>query len=362
MSGKYAGSGISYGHFKGQYHVEKAVSQAIDSAQLSQVTGVFLFLTDDHTRDLTKSLRTVVRISSTMQVFGCTAMGVFTDQDWVVDGSAAAALVVGDGVSVSFSSNASDKKPLISLLTPKVLTSEWLDTPLRFGAIASDSSGDGPFAVWSHARPDDSEQVECVIEGVDSEILVAQGVKALTSPMEVGETSGFNLLKLGGYPALSVLINALPSTIRKMERIPLHMLMCGITFGDPESAISEGRYRLDHILSANPEDYSITLTDKLERGERLFWALRDRISAEREMQRILAGAEKDHPPDFALMFSCLGRGPGFYAGVDRDVEILRQRFPDLPFAGFYGNGEIAPLNNASHLFSYSAGIGLFRRN
>jgi small ligand-binding sensory domain FIST len=32
----------------------------------------------------------------------------------------------------------------------------------------------------------------------------------------------------------------------------------------------------------------------------------------------------------------------------------------MPFIGFYGNGEIGPLKNANHIYSYSASLGLFK--
>lgn len=364
MTLKVAGSGISFGRPHATSHVERAVSDAMRAAQLDQVMGLFLFLTDDHLRGLQPALRAAARVARCTQVFGCSAMGLFTDQDWTVDSSGAAALVVGNGVSIGLRSDAGWDRTSISLGTPHGASVDWLNQGgPRLGAIASDSSGRGPFDVWNHGRVEDAGITACTIEGARLDTLVAQGVQPLTAPMEVAEANGFNLVRLGKYPALNVLINALPASIRKLDRIPLHMLMCGITFGDPDSAIDEGRFRLDHIISANPEDHSITLADELHEGQRLFWALRDRLAAQREMERVVdkeleaSGAA----PDFGLMFSCLGRGPGFYGGVDRDIETLRDKCPGMPFIGFYGNGEIAPMADRSHLFSYTAAIGLCRR-
>jgi len=44
------------------------------------------------------------------------------------------------------------------------------------------------------------------------------------------------------------------------------------------------------------------------------------------------------------MFSCIGRGPYFYGGEDRDLQALTSRFPGLPVLGLYGSNQIAPLN------------------
>lgn len=361
MSGRIAGSGISFGRPHATRHVEEAVSGAIDASGLDQVMGLFLFLTDDHLGDVQQALRTAARVSRCTQIFGCSAMGVFTDRDWTVDASGAAALAIGDGASIGLAGAAGAGDTVISLGTPGGASVDWLNQAVpRLGAIASDSSGRGPFQVWNHGRLETGGTAACILQGVDVGIAVAQGVRPLTAPLEVGEADGFNLVKLGKYPALNVLINSLPPSIREMERIPLHMLMCGITFGDPDSAIDEGRFRLDHIVAANAEDHSVTLADELQEGQRLFWALRDRLAAQREMERVLdiSLAARAAAPDFALLFSCMGRGPGFYGGSDRDIETLRDKCPGMPFAGFYGNGEIAPMADRSHLFSYTAAVGL----
>lgn len=364
MSDRLAGSGISFGGHHATRHVENAVSAALEAARLDQVMGLFLFLTGEHLENIQVALRTAARVSRCTQIFGCSAMGVFTEQDWTIDSSGAAALAIGNGASLGLAGQPGSSRIMISLGTPRAISAEWLDQAVpRLGAIASDSSGRGPFHVWSRGRIESDGTAACSVNGVSVGVAVAQGVRALTAPLEVTETNGFNLLRLDRYPALNVLINSLPASLRRAERIPLHMLMCGITFGDSDSAIDEGRFCLDHIVAVNPEDQSVTVADELRNGQRVFWALRDRVAARRELDRTLKLSLERActTPDFGLLFSCLGRGPGFYGGRDLDVETLRAKCPDMPFVGFYGNGEIAPLAGRSHLHRYAAAVGLFRR-
>ncbi len=78
-------------------------------------------------------------------------------------------------------------------------------------------------------------------------------------------------------------------------------------------------------------------------------------------QAIETATKKLHgSPDFGLLFPCLGRGPSFYGGRDRDLEILTETHPGMPFIGFYGNGEIGPLKDGNHTYQYSASLGLFK--
>jgi small ligand-binding sensory domain FIST len=308
-------------------------------------------------------LRAAARAAKSLQVLGATGAGILTEEEWVLDSPGAAALVFGAGLALELPAPVhDDEQVLLSLATPAGLTADWLDVPAaRLGAVSGDLFGHGPFTVWNAARVADGGRVEARVAGARAAIGASQGVRALTSPIEVADVHGYDLKKLGNYPALAVLVQSLPEPVRAMERIPLHLIMGGVTYGDPLTAIREGRYRLNHIVAANPNDQSLTLSHRLARGERLFWAMRDALIAERDMRQCIAQTEAalGAAPDFALLFPCMGRGPHFFGNRDRDLEALRARFPRLPIAGFYGNGEIAPLDGANHLYQYSAVLGLF---
>ena len=67
-------------------------------------------------------------------------------------------------------------------------------------------------------------------------------------------------------------------------------------------------------------------------------------------------------PKFAIVISSSGRGPGFYNGMDKDIHAIKHSYPDLPFIGFYGNGEICWLNDNNQLLEYATVFGLFNYN
>ena len=141
--------------------------------------------------------------------------------------------------------------------------------------------------------------------------------------------------------------------------LPLHRLMAGIA--DSAEAVKHGDYRLAPLVCANEADRSVTLARRVEPGQLVFWALREVDAAQADLDETVTTLVNrlKAPPEFGLMFSCLGRGPYFYSGVDRDLELLQQRFPGMPLIGFYGNGEIAPINGVNELLQYSAVLGLF---
>lgn len=356
---------LSHGSRAHAEQAATAVRTALARAGLERANAVLLFLTPEYAANPEPALRAAAREAGCLQVFGCTGAGILTEQEWVLDSPGAAAMVFGDPIQLSNAAPdaRSDDEIRLSLCTPSGLTADWLDVPAqRIGAVSGDLFGHGPFKVWSGSRESDSGHVDAVIKGADGVVTASQGVRALTSPIEIADVQGFDVKRLGNYPALNVLVQSLPLPVREMERIPLHLIMGGVTFGDPITAIRDGRYRLNHIISANLRDQSITLSDRLNRGERLFWAMRDALTAERDMRVTIERAqhELDGKPDFALLFPCMGRGPHFFGNRDRDLELLSAHYPGLPVIGMYGNGEIAPLDGVNHLYQYSAVLGLFK--
>lgn len=356
-------TGLSRGPRPEARHAAVAVEQALERAGISNANAILLFLTPHYARDPQPALRAAAKTAGCTQVIGGTGAGILTEQEWLLDSPGACAMVFGGDLRLTPRGDALVDDIVLSLCTPEQLSAEWLDVPItRIGAISGDLGGEGPFKVWSGSRSVESGRAEACIANAGGATGVSQGVRALTSPIEVAEVHGYDVLRLGNYPALNVLVKSLPVGVREMERIPLHLIMGGVTFGDPDTAIREGRYRLNHIVAANLKEQSITLAQPLNRGERLFWAMRDTLAAERDMRATIErtyaalGAE----PDFAFLFPCMGRGPHFYGNTDRDLDLLKNRFPQLPIIGMYGNGEIGPLDDSNHLYQYSAVVGLFR--
>lgn len=365
MSPRPAATGLSHGHRALPAHAATAVRLAMRRAGVNRAAAVILFLTPEYAADPMPALRAAARESHCLQVLGATGAGILTEQEWILDSPGAAAMILTDPLRLRppVGADLADDAIVLSLSTPPGLNAAWLDVPARrLGGISGDAQGQGPFQVWSAGRVNEDGRAEAVIEGARAALHVSQGVRALTSPIEVAEVNDVEVHRLGGYPALSVLVQSLPPSVRAMERIPLHLILGGVTFGDPATAIRDGRYRINPIVAANPRDQSIILAQPLSRGERLFWAMRDALAAERDMRVTAerAAEELGTAPDFALLFPCLGRGPSFYGNRDRDLELLQSRFPGMPVIGMYGNGELGPLDGVNHLYQYSTVLGLFK--
>lgn len=357
-------TGLATSHTASEELAYQAVSAAMEKAGLSIASSVLLFLTPEFARDPQPALRAAARAASCTQIIGCSAAGIFTEQDWVLDAPAAAAMAFGAGVSLLPVYEAEAHDLLLTLAAPNAIHTEWLDKPgQRFGGVSGDATGQGPFCVWQGGRVAQLGRCEVRIQGAQGVVGVSQGIRPLSQqPFEITLSEGFDVQVLAGQPALNVLMRELPLEWRDGETLPLHLVLAGITYGDPATAIAEGRFRSAPIIAVDPQAGSVTLSVRPAPGERLFWAMRQPLAAESDMRLTLETLRRElqAPPDFGLCFPCMGRGPYFYGGVDLDLQLMKRQFPGMPLIGFYGNGEIAPFNGSNQLFQYAAVPGLFR--
>lgn len=360
-----AGTGLAQGRIAEPGLAERAVRIAMERAELTHPQAVLLYLSADFAHDPQPTITAAARAAGCLQVAGCTAAGVFTEQDWVLDAPAAAAMVLGDGAGLRPASRnaemVEDTRQTFTLAAPNALDMHWFSMGgNRFGGISGDATGQGPYSVWSGGRVQSSGRCELELAGIAPRIGVSQGVRPISRPVSIDRVEGHDIRAMGGVDAMTSLVRELPLSLRAPERIPTHLLMAGIPYGEQENAVEEGRFHLLPVIAANPADKSVTVAGQLQPGLGLFWAMRQPQAAENDMNAMLSRLADDRldDPAFALMFPCMGRGPFFYSGQDKDIQALTRRFPDLPLIGFYGNGEIAHMDDGNRLLQYSVVLSL----
>ena len=91
----------------------QAVQAAMAKVNISVPSSVLLFLTSEFAADPQSAIKAAAKAASCTQIIGCSASGIFTEEDWVLDSPAAAAMVFGDDVSLTIADENS-KAPLYS--------------------------------------------------------------------------------------------------------------------------------------------------------------------------------------------------------------------------------------------------------
>lgn len=329
-----AGSGLASGTHGAAELAEQAVRQALDAASLTRAGTVVLFLTREFRRQAQPALLAAARASGTLQIFGMTTSGVFTEHGWRIDQPAAAALVVDDAPLLA-------DTPRLSLSHHNLLPFAWQQGAARYGLLDNDA------ATWGHGRPGQSDGVECQLPG-RCQASVSAGLRVLGSRQGELRMRGYELCSIAGHPAVDHLRRNLPAEYR--EKLPTHQIVALVTPGQPGIP----------ILSANA-DGSLTLAERLDDAASLQWAIRQPLAAEDDMRESLALLDRElPPPDYGLMLSCIGRGPLFYGDDDRDLLAFRERFPGTPLLGAYGSGQIAPVAGGNRQFHNSVMTLIYR--
>lgn len=339
----------------------KAVENAMHKANMSIANSVLLLLTSEFASNPQAAIRAAAKAANCTQIMGCSATGIFTEEDWVLDAPAAAVMVFSDDIALQSSHHNPTKQPLLTLTAPNAINSTWLnDGHTRFGGVSGDAIGHGPFSVWQNAKGEVSGYVEAFFSGVNIATKASHGLHQLTQPKKIQQVDGFDILLLGRQQnSFASLKKAWKTHSKSHETIPLHRIIA--MYAESAEAINQGEYHQTTVISHDETVGSVTLAHPLKAGHFLSWGLRDTDAAKTDMSfTVHQLVEKlGANPDFALLFSCLGRGPYFYEGTDHDLKVITQHLPHTPLLGFYGNGEIAPIGDSNQLLPYSAVLSLF---
>ena len=337
-----------------------AVQVALERLAADRARSVLLFLTGHFARNPEPAIHAAARAAQTTQIAGCTAIGIYTEQDWVIDAPAAAAMVFGhsedaDPIPVLA---ARQEDCLLSLAAPHSANREWLAMPgRRIGALSGDGTGRGPFPVWAAGKLLDSGRVDLHLPRDRCRIAVSAGLTPLSPLLGVTAVANYDLLRVGHRPALAALVSQALARLEGGQSFPWHRLLLARAEDEPRLALASGDYELIPVLGVNP-DKSLIVGGKLLEGDRIFSVLREPEQARHELDLKLTLARHPGAPDYALLFSCAGRGPAFFDGRDADWESVRRLYPGTPLIGFYGNGEIAPAGGRNRVLQYASVCGL----
>ncbi|MDX1914832.1 MAG: FIST C-terminal domain-containing protein [Methylophilus sp.] len=353
-------TGIKTGADANPALVSTAIQSALEKAGVQTAGSVLLFLTSEFATTPQLAIKAAAIAASTTQVIGCSATGIFTEDEWVLDGAAAAAMIFSEDIFSSLSEAVQPSEYLLTLAAPSALNANWLNSKQkRFGGISGDATGRGPFSVWHNGKGTTQGYCEFGIHHCQVAVAASHGLKLISSPRKVTSSQHLDLIHVAHIPALTSIQSACQRQNVAIDDLPYHLLM--IAYAKTAHALEQGEYALASIVMTDDEANTITLSHPIAQGSWICWALRDTTTAKAEMLNTAQQLQQQlhQNPAFALMFSCIGRGPYFYNGNDQDLAAVKTIFPKLPIIGFYGNGEIAPILGTNTLLQYSAVLGLF---
>ncbi len=345
--------------------VTQAVTSAMQKANISNASSVLLFLTSEFANDPQSAIKAAAKTAQCTQIIGCSATGIFTDEDWVLDCPAAAVMVFAGDVSLESVREPSNNQLLLTLTAPNAINTTWLNNKgIRFGGVSGDVMGHGPFSVWENGKGTVQGLCEMTLKHTRGVVAATHGLRFLSEPKRITQCNKYDIHSLAEENALASLQRAYKQQSQlhdHHEPIPYHQLIA--VYVDEIELIHNGNYNQATLIGCDEVDNTVTLAKCLNQNQWLCWAIRDVDIAASDFKKTASNLGKSlskTAPDFGLLFSCIGRGPYLYGNQDKDLLQLRELYPNMPFIGFYGNGEIAPINGKNELLQYSAVLGLFK--
>ncbi len=234
---------------------------------------------------------------------------------------------------------------------------------VKVGGLASGGEP-GQIALWLGAEQRRSGLVGLALSGnVTIDPVVAQGCRPIGSPLFVTHCHDNLLQRVDGQPAIEILEQLFESASPADQKLFRSSLFLGIEMEAGQGEYGPGDFLIRNIIGIDPDQGSLAVAAPLQPAQVVQFHVRDAVASAEDLDRCLSRYSSDlgrSKPRGALLFSCLGRGVGLYGTSDHDSSAFRSRVGDVPLAGFFGNGEIGPVQRRTFLHGYTSAFAIFR--
>lgn len=175
-------------------------------------------------------------------------------------------------------------------------------------------------------------------------------------PLRVTRSDGQAIYEMDGRPAYDILLESISHIGFEEPRDILKNIFLGLPTRNFQTDFSDNHYLVRHIMGMNAKKGSLTCTSPVEEGEYITFTYRNPSLAKQDLKLMLEDLrERLSPsqPALGFYFNCCARGEELYGNPGEDAALIREYFPGVPVIGFFGFGEIAPLDHVNHMHHHS---------
>lgn len=328
-----------------------------------------VFATPHHRHDAAAILEELRRAGCRCVYGGC-ASGVLTDEGESEEGPALALLLLRDsGLSPIPASDAPSLRRglpenALALVLPDPAGVELADLARDFdaagpfrelagGALSGGSETSGHFQ-FAGDRVERKSLAAAALAPAWTRIGVSQGCRPIGRPLVVTRSQGNVVLGLAGRPPLEILRATLEEHAKSGGKGG--QVMVGLAMDSAKSPLGRGDFVVRNFAAVQSEQGEfLALGSPVRTGQTLVFHMLDRTGAVEDAKAMVSGLREKLPgsPAFGLYFNCRGRGRGLYGETDHDVLEIRAGLGGFPIAGFFGNGEFAPVGGKNWMHNYT---------
>ena len=200
------------------------------------------------------------------------------------------------------------------------------------------------------------------LSGARPIIGVAQGCTPIGEPYVITRAERNVVHEIGSRPALTVLREAVMASPGGPERAQRAGIFAGLAVDPAKSPLERGDFLVRNLVGADQASGAIAVGDAVRVGQTLQFQLRDAAASREDLEvtrASVARALDGRRTAFGCYFNCAGRGRGLYGVPDHDVTLIRQHLGAFPLAGFFGNGELAPVGPRNFFHTYTGVLVVF---
>ncbi|MBT4136954.1 MAG: hypothetical protein HOE48_03515 [Candidatus Latescibacteria bacterium] len=365
-----------------------ATHSALGQATLTQADLVFVFVTHHHLEIAQLLVQEVMEVAETVNVVGCSGMGVLTD-DRENDREPGVAVLVmvgedldvvlvherGEGAGIGIGEQLLPYDKDDALL---VMVTGLFGDPARFMKQITDNIGHLPI-VGGMASPNPWERTEppslqwcgneigedlvvgVLLRGVNFATGVAQGCQPFGQAYTITQCDDQMIHQLAFGPAVDALKEAM-DTLSAEEKAHLRRnIFIGLAMDEYAVERKLGDYLIRTLMGIEERSGGLGINESVSVGQTVQFNLRTPGAAHEDMVQVMKRlkAEKGSLAGVCgLYFNCMGRGFGLYAQPDHDVLVMRKYLGAFPIAGFFGQAEFAPVGERNFVHSYTGALVL----
>lgn len=375
---------------------EKAAESASQSL-LKKLNGrrpgtVLVFATSEHRKNYEKIMKKVNEITGSTKIFGSSAAGVLTEEIEIERQAGIALMALPESSSAEITpfivpnlqeNNFRAGEKLGSMIRQNMGKTEMIllfPDPFSFqshlffegfenaygyvpmaGAAASEDGaeektyqfGDGRAMFDSVAGLAFSGNLQC-------EIGLTRSCQPFGEPLRVTRSEGNMIYEIDGRPAYDMLLES----ISHIEFENPNQLFQRVFLGIPTRSFQtdfSSNYLIRNILGVNAKKGMLSCVSPVEEGEFVTFTVRDPNLARQDLRNMLDDMRTrfmDKKPVCGFYFNCCARGELLYGEPNHDIQMIRNEFPGVPIAGFFGYGELAPLDHVNHMHQHTGVLAL----
>jgi small ligand-binding sensory domain FIST len=310
----------------------------MERGSLTKADWAIVFCTFPHRASYKEILKSVIRITKTVNIAGCSAIGILTNFGEVEGSPGVAVLAVssdslhadsflvhhtddgGTKAGIEIAERLAHIKAENALLT--LLPDPFYIHPeLVFRGIESRLGNIPIVGASASEHPAINETYEFYGNTVSSRAVsglmihgsfthgigITQGCQPVGAPCIITRAENNIIFELDGQPAFEVLKKQVPSRIVGSGRDLMHLLFIGISPDSSQTEIVSGEYLVRNLMGIIPETGLISVAANVREGQIITFAVRHPIMAREDLkqmlERLAAPKKPDKPFRFGLYFN-----------------------------------------------------------